>query len=213
MAFLLYQSTNPYVCLHWLEYYGAFMGPNLAICLLVRLPGLLELSTHDIFIWSYCTHRTLPPQNWQSSPCHPSGQIQLAFVQMPPFIQELSLMHFPKTTLLQQNISIKSTNKTNKHFRWLCIECKISILNIWAKLFSIFDFATFSLVNVVVFELLAFGIRLHSKKKFSCFLLCVFSTSWLQLCSLLLYSAAVAAAAVCTRSHPKLSLLLTWTIY
>lgn len=88
------------------------------------------------------TYRTLPPQNWQSSPCQPSGQTQVPFVQTPPFIQELSLMHFPMTTLLQQIINIRSTtNKTNKHFRWLCIEC--SIINIWAKLFSIFDLATF----------------------------------------------------------------------
>lgn len=64
------------------------------------------------------TYRTLPPQNWQSSPCQPSGQSQVPLTQTPPFIQELSLMHFPMTTLLQQNNNIRSTtNKTYKHFR------------------------------------------------------------------------------------------------
>lgn len=93
------------------------------------------------------TYRTLPPQNWQSSPCQPSGQTQVPLMHTPLFIQELSLIHFPMTTLLQQNTNIRSTtNKTNKHFRWLCIEC--NILNIWAKMFSIFDLATFLLMNL-----------------------------------------------------------------
>lgn len=166
----------------------------------------------DFRIWSCCTHRTLPPQNWQSSPCHPSGQIQLAFVQMPPFIQELSLMHFPKTTLLQQIISIKSTNKINKHFRWLCIECKSSILNIWAKLFSIFDFATFSLANVVVFELLGLWYSTPLEKENFLLLFCVFLAqvgyNCVPCCSIVLLLLCALA-----RSHPKLSLLLTWTIY
>lgn len=48
-----------------------------------------------------CTHLTLPPQNWQSSPCQPSGHIHVSLKQVPPFKQELSLMHFPNTTLLQ----------------------------------------------------------------------------------------------------------------
>lgn len=112
----------------------------------------IQLLDRHFMLPSHRTYRTLPPQNWQSSPCHASVHKHVPFVQMPPFIHELSLMHFPKTTLLQQITSIKSTNNTNNHFRWLCIECKSSILNIWAKLFSIFDFATFSLGECCCFS-------------------------------------------------------------
>lgn len=104
------------------------------------------LHSHCKLCHSEWTYRTLPPQNWQSSPCQPSGQTQVPLMQTPPFIHDVSLMHFPTTTLLQKNnITINTTNKTNKHFRWFFVEK--NILNIWAKMFSIFQPTTFSLPN------------------------------------------------------------------
>uniref|UniRef100_A0A8W7PAM6 Uncharacterized protein n=1 Tax=Anopheles coluzzii TaxID=1518534 RepID=A0A8W7PAM6_ANOCL len=40
------------------------------------------------------TYLTLPPQNWHSDPCQPSGQRQVPFLQTPPFMQRTSL-HLP----------------------------------------------------------------------------------------------------------------------
>lgn len=33
------------------------------------------------------THLTFPPQNWHSSPCHPSAHKQVPLTQSPPFMQ------------------------------------------------------------------------------------------------------------------------------
>lgn len=47
------------------------------------------------------THRTLPPQNWHSSPCQPSGQTHVPLMHVPPFMQLLCakfVVHLPCVT-------------------------------------------------------------------------------------------------------------------
>lgn len=90
------------------------------------------------------TYRTLPPQNWHSSPCQPSEQTHVPFMHAPPFIQDALLMHLlAAITCMQQlnNTRTLNTTKTNRHFR--CDFIVNDFINIWAKLLSIFKFATF----------------------------------------------------------------------
>lgn len=156
---MMMMKKNVHLFTVWTRLYCIQMG-TVSIELITAFRSIwsknIETLLKDLYL-------TLPPQNSQSLPCQPSGQTQVPFIQTPPFIQVLSPMHFPMTTLLQQTNNIKSTtNKINIHFRWLCIEC--NILNIWAKVFSIFDLASFSLANFFPckFAFGVFGIRTTS---------------------------------------------------
>lgn len=104
-------------------------------------PHPSSINTHNSDVHTY---RTLPPQNWHSSPCQPSEQTHVPFMHAPPFIQDTLLMHlFAATTWMQQLINTKTLNttKTSRHFR--CDSIVHDFINIWAKNLSIFKFATF----------------------------------------------------------------------
>lgn len=105
-----------------------------------------------------CTHRTLPPQNWHSSPCQPSGQTQVPFMHTPPFIQLLCdklVVHFPivtsmltNKTVLMMMMNIIQFHVIRTHFRRHFIV--FAGRNIWLEPINILNLDTFLFCQCLV---------------------------------------------------------------